>query len=344
MSKVRSSSFTASPAKRIVRQIWNTPFLEYIHNQYGVKYRYFGLPGPNIEDVRLWKNMIEEVVAFELPPLGVGERANIVQLRTNLKKLKILHVVYCGSFEDVVIRRKDMEGQEYKQERLITLYNLDFCDEISSYVATQELGQKRLRYEAIRVILLDQKHCYRNSSDGRPCYFIILLTVRNQIEAERVIEYMTRDKPLEDTHSYFLSCSKKPGIPTSGSVMGTHAWAIKALLYDLIMTDFKGHNIDSLLFPILKYSGTPIVKLGKTPVASPMFHWMLLCRFGSEENPSPRVYPPDFLKKVNSLSVVGSSISISTEPEEDLNRTQQINPVKWFQQYESAFVSGGRLI
>ena len=341
---MRSSSFTASPAKRIVREIWNTPFLEYIHNKYGVKYRYFGLPGPNIEDVRLWKNMIEEVVAFELPPLVVDERSDIVQLRANLMKLKILHVVYCGSFEDVVIRRKDMEGQEYKQDRLITLYNLDFCDEISSYVATHELGQKRLRYEAIRVILSDQKQCYLSRNDGQPCYFIILLTVRNQIEAERVIEYMSRDKPLKETHSYFLSCSKKPGIPTSGSLMGTHAWAIKALLYDFLVTDFKGHNIDSLLFPILKYRGTPIVKPGEPRIESPMFHWMLLCKFGSDENPSPRVYPQEFLKEVNSLSVVGSRISISIEPEEDLNNAQKIHPVEWFKQYESAFVSGGRLI
>ena len=341
---MRSSSFTASPAKRIVREIWNTPFLEYIHSKYGVKYRYFGLPGPNIEDVRLWRNMIEEVVAFELPPLGIGERSDLVQLRANLMKLKILHVVYCGSFEDVVIRREDMEGQKYEQDKLITLYNLDFCDEISSYVATKELGQKRLRYEAIRVILLDQKTCYLRRNDNQPCYFIILLTVRNQIEAERVIEYMSRDKPLEETYSYFLSCSKKPGIPPSGSLIGTHAWAIKALLYDCLMTDFKGHNIDSLLFPILKYRGRCIVKSGEPPIESPMFHWMLLCKFGSEENPSPRVYPHEFLKKVNSLSAVGSRIGISIEPEEDRNRNQQIHPVRWFQQYESAFVSGGRLI
>jgi len=126
--------------------------------------------------------------------------------------------------------------------------------------------------------------------------------------------------------------------------MGTLGWAIKAMLYDFLIADFKGFNIDTLFFPILKYKGTPIVAFGKPPIESPMFHWMLLCKFGSDENPSPRVYPQEFLKKVNSLSVVGSSISTSIELEEDLNRTQQTHPVKWFQQYESAFVSGGKLI
>jgi hypothetical protein len=339
-----SSSFTASPAKKIVREKWNTPFLEYIHKQYGVKYRYFGLPGPNLEDVHLWRNMIEEVVAFELHSADASERSNIVQLRLNLQKLNIRHVVYCGSFEDVVIRREDYEGQEYKQDKLITLYNLDFCDEISSYVETREREQKRLRYEAIRVILSDQKQCYLNRSDNQPCYFIILLTIRNQIEAGRVIEYMSKDKPLKETYSYFRNCCKGHAIPTSGYVRGTHAWAIKALLYDFLIVDFKGSNIDSLFFPILKYQGTPIVALGKPTIQSPMFHWMLLCKFGSEENTVPKVYPSQFLEKVNSLSVAGSSIGISIEPEENLNRAQKLHPVEWFKQYESTFVSGGRLI
>lgn len=326
-----------------MREEWNTPFLKYIHEQYGVKYRYFGLPGTELEDIRLWKNMIEEVVAFEIPSSDGDERSNIRQLRANLKRLGIRHVAYYGSFEDVVIRKKDREGQEYKQDKLITLYNLDFCDEISSYVETQERGEKRLRYEAIRVILLDQKRCYLDREDGQPCYFIILLTIRNQIEAKRVMEYM-RGNLLEETHSYFLNCNKQYEIPESGYIMGTHAWAIKALLYDVLIGDFKGSNIDSLFFPIIKYKGTPIGALGERPIESPMFHWMLLCKFGSDENPSPHVYPPQFLEKVNSLSVTGSYIGISVEPGESLDRTQEINPVNWFKQHESLFVKEGKLI
>ncbi len=326
-----------------MREGWNTPFLKHIHEQYGVKYRYFGLPGTELEDIRLWKNMIEEVVAFEIPSLDGDRRSNIVRLRLNLKKLGIRHVAYYGSFEEVVIRRKDLEGQDYKQDKLITLYNLDFCDEISSYVETQERGRKRLRYEAIRVILLDQKRCYLEREDGQPCYFIMLLTIRNQIRAERIIEYL-RSNLLEETRSYVENCSKQSEIPASGDLTGTYAWAIKALLYDVLIGDFKGYNIDSLFFPILKYWGTPIRRLGRRTIESPMFHWMLLCKFGSDENPSPKVYPPQFLEKVNSLSVVGSSISISIEPGEALDRDQKINPVDWFQQYESLFVKGGRLI
>ena len=56
------------------------------------------------------------------------------------------------------------------------------------------------------------------------------------------------------------------------------------------------------------------------------------------------MYPPQFLEKVNSLVVAGSSISISIELGEAMDKAQKINPVDWFQQYELLFVKGGRLI
>jgi len=314
-----------------------------MHEQYGVRYRYFGLPGTELGDIKLWKDMIEEVIAFELPSSTGDERSHISRLRTNLQRIGIRHVAYYGSFEEVVMMGEDLEGLPYRQDKLVTLYNLDFCDEISSLVNTQTMGEKRLRYEAIRIILSDQRRCYLNREDSQLCYFIILLTIRNQIEAERIIEYMSQ-KPLAETHVYFEDCANQSKIPESGPIMGTHAWAIKALLYDVLIGDFKGNNIDSLFFPILKYKGTPIVRSGTPPIESPMFHWMLLCKFGSEENPSPRVFPPQFLEKVNSLSVAGQSIGRSVELGETSDKTQRADPVKWFQEYESLFITGGRMI
>lgn len=338
-----SSSFRDSSAKRVVREKWNTPFLRYIHDNYDVKFRYMGFPGTDLIDVRLWEDMIEEVVAFELPsPSGDG-REWIQTLRLNLRKFGINGVAYLGSFEEVVILGADFEGEPYKQDKLITLYNLDFCDEIGSAVETRERGKKRLRYEAIRVILLDQKRCYLDREDSQPCYFIILLTVRNQMEANKIRECLS-GQLLSETHSYCLSCEKIKPIPASGQIMGNHTWSIKAFLYDTLIGYFKAPNISTLFFPVVKYVGTPIHKDSGQYIESPMFHWMLFCKFSSPENPSPNFYPPQFLEKVNSLSVAGSSISISIEPGEVLDMTQKINPVNWFQRHESLFVTEGKLI
>lgn len=308
-----------------------------------------GLPGADIIDLRLWKDMLDEVVTFELPsPEG---RDRIGTLRLNLKKYGIRGIAYLGSFEEVVILGEDFEGQHYEQEKLITLYNLDFCDEICSSVNTRNLGEKRWRYEAIRTILEDQKRCYRNIGNDEPSYFILLLTVRNQIEAMRINEYIC-GQILSDTQSYCALCNRTNPLPESGSLMGTHAWSIKAFLYDILVGYFKAPNISAIFFPIIKYVGTPIIRYEstrkglkrETTIQSPMLHWMIFCKFSPQERPSPNFFPQQFLEKVNSLLVSGSRIDIQIEPGEDLNRRQILSPVDWFKQFESTFISDGRLI
>jgi hypothetical protein len=338
-----SSSFHDNPGKKIVRETWNTPFLRYIHDKYKVKYRYMGFPGTDLIDVRLWKDMIEEVVAFELPSPREGEREWIRTLRQNLRKFGINGMAYLGSFEEVVILGVDYEGQPYKQDKLITLYNLDFCDEIGSAVATRELGRKRWRYEAIRLILQDQKRCYRSIGTGEPCYFIILLTVRNQIEANKIRGFLSNNL-LSETSSYCLSCESVKPIPASGQLIGTYTWPLKAFLYNTLIGDFIGSNICAVFFPIIKYIGTPTKVGSRQFIKSPMLHWMLLCKFGLIEAPSPKFYPAQYLDSVNSLHADESGVSIQIEPGEIHNASQDLSPINWFSQFESAFISDGKLI
>jgi len=59
--------FQDNPEKGIVRGTWDTPLLRHLHEKYGVRYRYLGLPGVDLIDVTLWKSMIDEVIAFEPP-------------------------------------------------------------------------------------------------------------------------------------------------------------------------------------------------------------------------------------------------------------------------------------
>ncbi len=127
--------FSDSPAKKTVREKWNTPLLKHLHETYGFVYRYFGLPGPDILDVKLWKEMIKEVVAFEVPaPGGIPERKYINDLRRNLEILGLPNIAYYGPFEEIILRRQDHESTQYDQSNVITLYNLDFCEEYNKKV------------------------------------------------------------------------------------------------------------------------------------------------------------------------------------------------------------------
>lgn len=336
------SSFRDSDAKKLVREHWDTPLLRYLHEQHGARYRYMGFPGTDLADVKLWADMIEEVIAFELVARGrrQDERAWVKQLRTNLRTLGIPGVVYFGSFEEVVILRKDYDGQEYKQDKVITLYNLDFCDEIASQIETRELGRRVWRFKALRVILQDQRECYRQF-DG-PSWFIILLTVRNQINADRIRAFLTEQNLLADTQRYYQTGQTSHPIPSTGPLIGTHAWALKAFLYNTLRGYFVSRNISALFFPFVKYTGTPVgLPRGKS-LKSPMLHWVLLCRFGDLDVPNPRFLPIDFLTSVVSIEAEPPNLAPAPEPGEQDNPQSCLSCVDWLRQYEDHFFTNGR--
>ena len=103
-----------------------------------------GLPGVDILDLQLWRHMIDEVVAFESRAKpednDLGGRRNVLALRTKMRQQGINGYAYFGSMEEVVILGRDQDGTKYDRSKLVTLYNLDFCDEISSPVQTLTEG------------------------------------------------------------------------------------------------------------------------------------------------------------------------------------------------------------
>ncbi len=164
--------FHDNPDKITVREAWDTPLLQHLHQRYKIRYRYLGLPGVDLIDIQLWQSMIDEVIAFEppSPPPNPNPREAINLLRKNMRLRGIRGIAYWGSFEEVVMLRRDFDGQNYVQPKLITLYNLDFCDEITSKVETRRHGRRVWRFEAIRQILRDQAACYEPRQASSPLH------------------------------------------------------------------------------------------------------------------------------------------------------------------------------
>lgn len=331
------SSFQETLAKRMVRENWNTPFLKYLHKKYGIKYRYMGFPGTDLTDIKLWKEMIEWVVAFELPAPGPDERAWIKELRTNLRKLDVPGIAYYGSFEQVVVLREDLDGLAYEQDKVITLYNLDFCDEICSKVATPNAGEELLRFEALRQILRDQKECYVRKNG--PTYFIILLTVRNQIEGSRIHKFL-KTNLFHETNQYCAACSEISPIPIKGPLVGSHTWAIKAFIYNSLKNYFGGPHISALFFPFVRYEGTKIKLRKGNFLQSPMLHWMMLCKFEKLANASPVFTPEEFLHKVVTVLADRTGLTLRPEPGEADDVNQTISTIEWFNKVENGFFNG----
>lgn len=296
-----------SVGKRAVRQDWNTPILRFLNREHGVRYRYVGLPGVDVVDVKLWRDMIDHVVAFEIPAHPTRDdpqgRRNIRGLRRNLRTLGIPGHAFFGPMEEVVVLRKDYDGTSYTQNGVVTLYNLDFCDEIASRISTRDRGQQMWRFEAIRQILRDQAEAFREQ--GRPRSFLILLTVRDQMDARKLRNFLA-GRLYDDTRAYVESCGGAEALPDSGFVLGDHTWALKAFLYDTLRQYFANPNVSATFFPIVQYWGTRVRTGTGRRLDSPMLHCMIFCRFSEYDEATASSRPEDYLTSVSSVAVTGA--------------------------------------
>lgn len=338
------ATFVDNPDRWVVREQWNTPFLRYLNTTYGIRYRYCGLPGVNLIDVNLWRDMIDDVVAFEPPSKNGDPRAGIDGLRRNMRVRGIPGRAYWGSFEEVLILGRDYEGTSYVQEKVVTLYNLDFCDEISSRVQTREKGRRAWRFEAIRRAMRDQVDCFQR--DGGPRHFVLMITVRNQINADKIRSFLSPTSLSGDTQRFHEQCSSRHAIPSGREpLIGSHTWALKTLLFNMLCSYLGNPHISALFFPQVMYHGTRkriVDENGRARfIPSPMLHWLVLCRFCDMELPTPDFCPPRFLW-YPSLRVKASQGRLSwrrqTAEESEGGRTPC--PVEWLKEF-GAIVSQG---
>jgi hypothetical protein len=327
--------FTDNPDKRAVREKWDTPVLRYLHEHHGARFRYMGLPGVDLIDVTLWKDMIDEVIAFEPPDNSESRRESIAQLRRNLKVLGIRGVAYYGSLEEVVILGRDYEGLEYSQTKVITLYNFDFCNEIASPIDTRERGKQVLRFEAIRRVLQDQAECYRRA--GRPNYFVLMLTVRNQIDAKKISQFLKQGL-LADAKEFRDACQKLNPLPRQGALIGSNLWALKAFLYNLLCQNFANPNLSAVFFPFVLYKGTR-VRSTRGFIESPMLHSVVLCKFGAVEAQAPDVFPEAFLQK-SSIVVQNGALKWKAQTGETQGSNEAPDPVAWLGNFGPSLLSG----
>ena len=332
-----------NPGKKTVRESWNTPLLRFLNSEYGFRYRYMGLPGIDLLDLQLWREWVDEVVAFETRAKPNRQdrdgRRNVLALRKKMRELGLNGHAYLGPMEEVVILRRDQDGLHYIQNNLVTLYNLDFCDEISSSVETLESGRQVWRFEAIRQILSDQKACHNPEMNAG--YFLILLTVRDQIGVDKLTHYFA--EPFADSQNYWDLCQAECPLPSGGFILGEHSWSLKTLIHDQLRKWFGNPNVSALFFPVTKYLGTPINYGQDDEVASPMLHVMILCRFGDRTVASPLFLPDKFLTEVSSVRAnENGTLSWEPGPGEPVDIKGMPDSVAWFVQHRENLIKDPR--
>jgi len=271
------------PRKNTVRRQWDTPVLEALSKHWCTKFFYCGLPGPKAIDIWLWKSMIDRVVAFQtLSDIG-DPRREVIDLARELSMLDIPHVVYCGPLEEVVLRRVDYDGKEFKLDELVTLYNLDFCNCITGSVKTKG-GLQRLRFDALREIAAFQRDLFRQYGATR---FVMLLTVQDTFHANHV-NARFKDPDLPEATRRFVQKAGQPVSFDRDGVLHRSTDLLKAFVFTCLSDYLRGQNIMSVFLPAVAYTGRTN--------NSPMLHFVVICEMGLQASPGgSRQSAQDFL-------------------------------------------------
>jgi hypothetical protein len=334
--------FHDNPEKGVVREHWDAPLLQYLHDRHRVRYRYLGLPGVDLIDVRLWSHMIDDVIAFEPPGPPPNPRKAIDLLRKNMRIRGVNGVAYWGSFEEVVMLRKDFDGQPYNQGKIVTLYNLDFCNEITSKVETQNAGRKAWRFEAIRQILRDQSVCF--DRDGAPRHFFMMLTIRNQTSPSRIRPLLMGPSFLAEAKSHHDGCALKNPLPKEKNALliGSHSWALKTGIYNFLLSYFSNPCLSVLFFPPVLYNGTPVRDKADRNrlIPSPMLHLVVLCRFADPERVGVDCSPDQYLGRPSVAVNKAGLIEWSPQTGEANGGPKPPNPVEWLSTYGARVLLG----
>lgn len=253
-----------SDHKILIRENWNLPLIKFFAKKYADKLVYIGLPSSKAEDILTWIDFIKSVIAFQCRLYGEmssedqdrGEIEKLEAVLRSLERQKKIEsfVVYDGYLEEVVLRKRDNSPHriEFKQDSIITLYNLDFCNKVSSpmeYVDLEGNIQIAYKFNAIKELLQIQDGLCKVSDK-----FIFFLTVHCSYDGAELNNFI--NKPPNDALKASLERYKKLG------GYEKNARIVRLFVVHLIAKYFSTYNFTSKILPVIKYNGlkgTPLL-------------------------------------------------------------------------------------
>jgi len=247
--------FKDHPSKKIIREQWCKPLIKFIHDNLQYKLIYLGLPGPQAIDLLTWIEYIDQVIAFQCRdypnPSSISQSKIIVQeLEAKLRGLEragkiSTFALYDGFMEEVILRGKDTSGNPFNQNDVVTIYNLDFCNAITTPLwILDDKGnpQKYYKSEVIRKLLEIQRDI---SSTIRDKKFIMFLTIHSNFMNTEQSRFIRQNKD-NDIGIFINSLRKVNGLPKTLKLL-------KAYILQIINSFFCHCDFTPEILPVIKY-------------------------------------------------------------------------------------------
>ncbi len=262
-SETAKGSFSSNH-KVLIRKLWNQPLLKFLVKKGNDKLIYLGLPSSKAEDILAWIDFIKSVIAFQCrqygemssPNQGREEIENLEVLLRSLERQRKLEnfVVYDGYLEEVILRGTDNSPSQitFEQGSVITLYNLDFCNKITSpweFVDRDGNIKTAYKFNAIGELLKIQDSLSKVSDK-----FIFLLTVHCSYDGKELHNFI--NSPPNGTIGAYIHKYKA----LSGHEK--NARIVRLFVAYQIEKFFTVNNFTSKMLPVIKYQGlndTPLL-------------------------------------------------------------------------------------
>lgn len=310
-----------TPAKRLIRSEWNKPLLKFLSKSLNTKLVYLGLPSPNAEDVSEWIEYLDIVIAFQCrdypnPSETNQSREAIQKLEAKLRefetqqKIKTFYV-YDGYIEEVILKGRDNSNLEFVQNEVVTIYNLDFCNQITSplqFVDKNGYPAQAFKFDAVRELLR-----FQSLLSDITTKFIMLLTINCGYDGAELNDFIINCENTEISE-YCKNVRSLPGVKKKSRVL-------RSYIFYTLRHFCSNYNFVPEFQPVILYEGS-----GKKY----MLHFTIV---GTSKLPNPGM-APFYQKTKNFLSQKFLTISnnqISLMKTQDIEEFDvDLDPVKVF--------------
>ena len=243
--------------KKIIRKQWCKTLIKFINEKLNYELISLGLPGPQALDLLEWIESIDQVIAFQCRdypnPSSVDQpREEVLKLEAKLRDFEregklATFSLYDGYIEEVVLRSKDINGDEFNQNDVVTIYNLDFCNGITvplEVIDDEGNLQECYKSDAIKKLLEIQRDI---SSKVRSKKFVMFLTIHSGFWHEEKKKFITQTES-EHLRKYFLKIS-------SLKANAKRIRLLKAYIFDTLKSYFCNYGFTPEFLPVIYYKG-----------------------------------------------------------------------------------------
>jgi len=246
-----------SNSKKVIRSNWAKPVLSYLNEMLGKKLIYLGLPDTEAHDVQEWLEFIDIVYAFQCrhypnPHHRDQNRDKVLALEDTLRglerKRKIsTYDVFDGYIEEVILRGYDNSPtiKEFIQEDTITIYNLDFCGQVTSPI--EYVDKNGDRQEAYKFNAIDRLLNYQKEIPFPNKKFVVFLTLHCSYDGKELENFIV-NPPNSDIEVYLKQTAKMKKAQKS-------PYCVKAFVYHNLIQFFTQNNFIPEFLPTIFYEG-----------------------------------------------------------------------------------------